>query len=161
MISNAAAGHGLGLHHWAILTLAGVLLVLAVGLVRRDYRRGDRLSWVTVGVVWVAYVFHGFGTAWFAWTAPLGRAASSALPWAVVGGFVAGAGATMAAEAIVTFRSFQRMSGRDTSRLVVPFVPVRGAGTAGADRLQPGTRGPAEARPRTPIQTFSGSVVSQ
>lgn len=120
-----------------LVTAALVLLIAAVLLVRRDYRRQRELSALSVVTVWAAYLFHAGVTAWFAWSAPLGRVpgtavgaaldtgavgAMSSAAWTIaallLGGALAGAGITIAALAIATFRSFQRMSGLDTSRLV-------------------------------------------
>ncbi len=57
-------------------------------------------------------------TFWFAWSAPLGRVAVPAMPSMAVGGVLVAAGVVMAVVAIANFRSFERMSGLDTSRLI-------------------------------------------
>ncbi len=95
-----------------------VLLVAALGLVRRDYRRGDRLSTAAVVAVWAAYLVHLAVTVWFAWVPPIGRIPVPTPPAYLVGGFLCGVGVTLTALGMATFRSFERMSGLDTSRLV-------------------------------------------
>lgn len=85
--------------------------------VRREYRRHDRLSPLSVVGVWVLYVGHFVVTA----------AAAAASRWpvplhdtiAVIGGMLLlGVGGLLFLAGIVSFRSFRRMSGMDTSTLV-------------------------------------------
>lgn len=95
-----------------------LLFVLALVLVRRDYSARSTLAGPTVVLVWVAYLLHAGVTAWFAWAAPLDRLGVPATPAAVVGALLFLAGAGVAGAAIATFRSFERMSGLDTSRLI-------------------------------------------
>jgi protein-S-isoprenylcysteine O-methyltransferase Ste14 len=95
-----------------------VFFIAALLLVRRDYRAGDTLAGVTVVVVWAAYLLHAAVTTWLACTAPLGRMAMPRIPALAVGGLLAVAGVTAAGVAIANFRSFERMSGLDTSRLI-------------------------------------------
>jgi protein-S-isoprenylcysteine O-methyltransferase Ste14 len=104
------------------LALTLGLLLLAVVMVRRDSRRGDHLSRITVVVVWAAYLVHASVTTGLAWLAPLGALDVPAVPAAMVGGALAGAGIVAMVEAVATFRSFGRMSGRDTSRLVTSGI---------------------------------------
>jgi protein-S-isoprenylcysteine O-methyltransferase Ste14 len=95
-----------------------VFFIVAILLVRRDYRAGGTLAPLTVVVVWAAYLLHGVVTFWFAGSAPLGRAAVSPAVAAVVGGVTALMGVALAVVAIANFRTFDRMSGMDTSRLI-------------------------------------------
>ncbi len=101
-----------------LLGVSAVLLAGALGLVRRDYRQRRPLKGAPVAVVWAAYLVHAGVTAWFAWSAPAGRLGWPAVPAWMLGGFLIGVGVTFAAESIATFRSFERMSGLDTSQLV-------------------------------------------
>ncbi len=103
------------------MVMVGVVILLfglAVFLVRGEYRAGGALHRPTVAVVWAAYLFHAGVTVWFAWTAPLGRLELPSVPFIMVGALLALSGVTAAGAAIVTFRTFQRMSGLDTSRLI-------------------------------------------
>lgn len=107
---------------WISLAMTAALLVAAVLLVRRDYRAGEALAPVTVVAVWAAYLVHVAVTVWFAWAAPLGRMEVPARPAHLVGAFVAGFGTAVAADAIATFASLERMSGMDTSELVTEGI---------------------------------------
>jgi len=97
----------------AILVLAAWCLLR----IRREYRQGRELSPATVTGVWALYLFHlgvTIGAAYVApWALPLNPALSTA-----VGAVLIGVGAVMCAAGVVSFHSFQRMSGMDTSRLV-------------------------------------------
>jgi protein-S-isoprenylcysteine O-methyltransferase Ste14 len=104
-----------------LLALAiGVVSALAVWCVlrvRREYRRQNRLSRLSVVGVWVLYVGHFLVTATAAatslWRLPLH-------PTIAVGGGVVllGLGGLLFLAGIFSFRSFRRMSGMDTSTLV-------------------------------------------
>jgi protein-S-isoprenylcysteine O-methyltransferase Ste14 len=101
-----------------LLVVTVALLAGALALVRRDYARGTQLSWPTVATVWAAYLVHVAVTIAVAAGAPLGRLG---LPEGVslwLGGFLGGFGVAIVTDALMVFRSFELMSGRDTSRLV-------------------------------------------
>ena len=107
---------------WLGLGLTLGLLIGAVARVRRDYRAGEKLSPLTVAVVWAAYLVHVGITVWFAWDAPLGRLPLAQTAAHLLGAFTAGFGTAVAADAIATFASFERMSGLDTSELVTEGI---------------------------------------
>jgi protein-S-isoprenylcysteine O-methyltransferase Ste14 len=101
-----------------IVGMVVLLFGLAVGMVRKEYRAGGTLHRPTVAVVWAAYLLHAGVTTWFAWVPPLGRLDVPGGPFIVVGVLLGLSGVVIAGLAIVTFRSFHRMSGLDTSRLI-------------------------------------------
>jgi protein-S-isoprenylcysteine O-methyltransferase Ste14 len=106
--------------------LLGVVAVLVLGVwsltrVRAEYRTRDELSRLTAAGIWILYSLHlaltlaaAFEHRW-AMTLPRPLALGAGMVF-IVGGaglFVAG---------MVTFRSFKRISGLDTSRLVTGGV---------------------------------------
>jgi len=104
---------------WLAVTIA---VVCALGAwcilrVRREYLERDRLSLPSVIGVWVLYLSHFAATAVAAatsrWPMPLHDpiAVTGGILLLAVGGFLFLAG-------IISFRSFRRMSGMDTSTLV-------------------------------------------
>lgn len=103
------------------MVMVGVVILLfglAVFLVREEYRAGGTLHAPTVATVWAAYLFHAGVTAWFSWAAPLGRVGAPATLFTVVGALLAAFGVIVAGAAMVTFGTFERMSGLDTRRLI-------------------------------------------
>lgn len=113
--------------YWGAVGLTVVLLVAAILLVRRDYRAGERLAKTTVVVVWTSYLYHIGLTTWFSWSAPLlGRLPIAAPVGYILGGFMIGVGVTMVVQALVTFQTFERMSGLDTSQLILGRVRLMG-----------------------------------
>lgn len=102
--------------------MTGILMTAALLLVRRDYRSGEELSTTTVVAVWAAYLVHVAVTIWFAVDAPVGRLAFDATAAHLTGAFVAGFGTAIAVDAIATFASFERMSGRATDELITEGI---------------------------------------
>lgn len=98
----------------------GLIVVLGAGCilrVRAELLREARLSGVTFVSVWLLYTAH------FAITLAAAATSRWPLPLSPVGARVAGVllvgvGALLFVGGIVSFRSFRRMSGLDTSRLV-------------------------------------------
>lgn len=102
--------------------MTGILLMAALLLVRRDYRSGEELSTITVVAVWAAYLVHVAVTIWFAVDAPAGRIAIPATAAHLTGAFITGFGTAIAVDAIATFASFERMSGRATDELITEEI---------------------------------------
>lgn len=107
--------------------VVGALLVLAVlaawslARVRREYRERRELSPATVVLVWLLYGLHFVmalaAAAGGAWRLPL-----PSVPAVIAGSMLAVLGVALCAAGIATFRSFDRMSGRDTSELVTSGI---------------------------------------
>lgn len=89
--------------------------------VRTEYASQQRLSTPTVVAVWGLYILHaGFTvyTAWRgAWPLPLSKPLSMA-----VGALLVIIGSGIAAAGILTFRSFQRMSGLEADQLITAGI---------------------------------------
>ena len=104
---------------WLALAIAFVCVLGAwcILRVRREYLRQDRLSPASVIGVWVLYVSHFAVTAVAAatsrWPLPLNDTIAVAAGVAFLG-----AGSFLFIAGLVSFRSFRRMSGMDTSALV-------------------------------------------
>ena len=105
---------------WILYVGLGVVLVLgvcAIQAVRREYRTAGVLSPLTVTAVWVLYALHGailaLGAWHGVWPVPVPRTLALA-----VGGTLTVAGLAFAVAGTAEFRSFRRMSGMLSNRLV-------------------------------------------
>ena len=89
----------------------------SISRVRAEYRQRLRLSNLTVASVWVLYSVHfvisAAAAATSQWPLPIGDAVR-----AVAGALLMGAGVALLGGGFASFRSFRRISGMDTSKLV-------------------------------------------
>jgi len=101
----------------AAVGLALVFGAWCIFRVRAEYLRDARLSRLTVVAVWLLYIAHFAITLAAAvtsrWPVPLNLAGAR-----VIGIILLGGGALLFVGGVVSFRSFRRMSGLDTSTLV-------------------------------------------
>lgn len=111
---------GLAAATGALVVLA-VLAVWSLARVRREYRERRELSAGTVVLVWLLYGLH-FVLALAAAAGAVWRLPLPAAPAVVVGSLLAILGLALCAAGIATFRSFDRMSGRDTSELMTSGI---------------------------------------
>lgn len=102
----------------AALLVSGVFLVWKV---QGEYTSKQKLAQTTAVGVWIWYLLHAALTVYAAWRSvwPL---TFDSLPAAVVGSLLAIAGLAMAIAGVLELRSLQRMSGRETDRLVTSGI---------------------------------------
>jgi protein-S-isoprenylcysteine O-methyltransferase Ste14 len=103
--------------YWLAIAFVCALGAWCILRVRREYLRQDRLSPPSVIGVWVLYVSHFVITAVAAATSRWPMPVHGTI--AITGGILLlGVGGFLFLAGIISFRSFRRMSGMDTSTLV-------------------------------------------
>lgn len=98
------------------LALFVFLMVFTIFKVKHEYNDKKKLSNTSVVLVWLTYCIHAvivfFSALKSIWEFPTGFSAY------IIGGILIILGVLFCAVALINFRSFQRMSGIDTSKLI-------------------------------------------
>ncbi|WP_087037045.1 methyltransferase family protein [Thermococcus litoralis] len=109
---------------WLYATLLAVWLMMVIYVlkkIKRIYEKGETLPTNVVVAVWAVYILHFVLILWASlggfWEVPINTTV------ALIGGVVfAAVGFTIMLLGVLEFRSFKRMSGVDTSKLVTTGI---------------------------------------